>query len=364
MNGILPVLKVYFSVCLLTFLGLSAPSVADDENPTIHAPIGVMGDHMHQKGEFMLSYRFMRMDMEGLRSGTNTLAPETVATTIANRFSGTAGQPPTLRVVPLQMTTDMHMIGGMYGLSDDLTLMVMANYIDRDMNHVTFQGGAGTTRLGEFQTRAKGFGDTRVGGMYRLFDSENKTHHIHANLGLSLPTGSITERDNVLAPSGATPNLRLPYAMQLGTGTYDLHSGLTYTGQNLDWSWGAQYMNEIRLESENDEGYAWGDKHELNAWSQYHFTPSFLTSFRLSAQTQETIDGIDVNIVAPVQTADPSNYGGERINLSLGGAYTGQNSILAGHEFAVEVTMPLYQNLNGVQLESDYMLTAGWRHKF
>ena len=30
-----------------------------------HAPIGVMGDHLHKRGEWMLSYRFMRMNMEG-----------------------------------------------------------------------------------------------------------------------------------------------------------------------------------------------------------------------------------------------------------------------------------------------------------
>ena len=28
-----------------------------------HAPIGVMGDHMHKKGKFMTSYRYMYMDM-------------------------------------------------------------------------------------------------------------------------------------------------------------------------------------------------------------------------------------------------------------------------------------------------------------
>ena len=34
-----------------------------------HAPIGVMGDHMHSKGEIMFSYRFMNMLMKGNLNG-------------------------------------------------------------------------------------------------------------------------------------------------------------------------------------------------------------------------------------------------------------------------------------------------------
>lgn len=355
--------KLFISTLLCaTFI---TPALADERHKsTIHAPIGVMGDHMHKKGEVMFSYRFMQMDMDGNQSGTTNLSPEEIATTIPNRFFGVAGQPSTLRVVPLRMTTNMHMLGSMYGITDDLTLMAMVNYIDRDMDHVTFQGGAGTTRLGKFTTNSKGFGDTKVSGMYRLFDSTDSTHHVHANLGLSIPTGSITERDNVLAPNGMRPELRMPYAMQLGTGTYDLLPGLTYTGFDNQWSWGAQYNAAIPLESQNDEGYSWGDKHNVTAWTGYQWNDNISTSARVSAQTQSAIDGIDPNIVAPVQTANPDNYGGEKVNFSLGAMFTGTQGAFTGHEFSVEAALPVYQDLNGVQMESDFMMTAGWRKKF
>ncbi|WP_176214310.1 hypothetical protein [Roseovarius sp. A-2] len=47
--------------------------------------------------------------------------------------------------------------------------------------------------------------------------------HAAFNLGLSLPTGSITE------PADAQPDapMRLAYSMQLGSGTCDLHPSLT-----------------------------------------------------------------------------------------------------------------------------------------
>ena len=59
-----------------------------------HAPIGVMGDHMHKQGEWMLSYRFMTMNMEGNLKGSNNIDPDTIVTTEPNRFFGMPGMPP------------------------------------------------------------------------------------------------------------------------------------------------------------------------------------------------------------------------------------------------------------------------------
>ena len=42
------------------------------ERPDTHAPIGVMGDHVMDEGEMMLSYRYMKMEMEGNRTGTDS----------------------------------------------------------------------------------------------------------------------------------------------------------------------------------------------------------------------------------------------------------------------------------------------------
>ena len=77
------------------------------ERPDSHAPIGVMGDHTHNKGEFMFSYRFMHMFMDQNRDGTsNVLASEVLEDFV---------------VTPVKMTTQMHMFGSMYGLNDTVT---------------------------------------------------------------------------------------------------------------------------------------------------------------------------------------------------------------------------------------------------
>ena len=340
----------------------SAGGEHHDHTQHAAAPIGVMRDHVHPKGDFMFSYRFMRMHMEGNRIGDNRVSPATIATTVPNRFSGLPMQPPTLRVVPTKMTMDMHMFGAMYAPTNDLTLMAMVNYIEKEMDHLSFFVPMAGGGIGTFTTRSQGFGDVKISGLYRLFD--NQVHHLHLNLGLSLPTGSITERDDVLTPLNTRPTLRLPYAMQLGSGTFDLLPGLSYTGSIGDVSWGAQYRAEIRLEDENDEGYALGDKHALTAWLAYRWAPWISTSLRLDGMTQDSIDGIDPQIVAPVQTADPDNYGGERVDAYLGVTLTGQSGTFEGHRLALEVGTPIYQDLNGPQMETDWTATLGWQKVF
>ena len=144
-------------------------------NANGHAPIGVMGEHMHKKGEWMASYRFQHMSMEGNRIGTNEVTPEFIVTNVANRFA----PPATLRVVPTKMTMDMHMFGAMYAPSTQLTLMFMSMYMEKSMDHITFQGGSGTTRRGTFTTTSSGIGDTKITGLFRI--SKSHTHMMCLN---------------------------------------------------------------------------------------------------------------------------------------------------------------------------------------
>ena len=328
-----------------------------------HAPIGVMGDHVHKKGEWMLSYRYMHMDMDGSRIGTNNVSTSQILQ-VPNRFAAPPNQPPFLRIVPTHMTMDMHMFGAMYAPTNNLTVMATVNYVEKEMDHLTYSGmpAAVPPLIGGFTTKSEGIGDTRISGLYRLY--KDSIHKFHLNLGLSLPTGSVTERGTIMDPMNNTPNVRLPYAMQLGTGTFDLLPGLTYTGRAGDFSWGGQFRSEIRLEGENEEGYAWGDLYGLTGWLAYEWDSWISTSVRLDGWTQDSISGIDPNIVGPVQTANPDFYGGEQLFAYFGANMVGQTGIIRGHRFAFEVGVPLYRNLNGPQLETDWNVIVGWQKAF
>jgi hypothetical protein len=336
----------------VSLAGNSTPIEADS-----HAPIGVMGDHLHKAGEWMVSYRFMQMRMEDNLRGSDSISPQDIVTQVTNPHA----PPATVRVVPLEMTTDMHMLGLMYAPSDDLTLMVMLNYVEKTMEHLTFMGMMGSNTLGQFSAQTRGIGDTSVTGLWRLLDSD--IHKMHLNLGLSLPTGSTDEKDDVLSPMNTRPILRLPYAMQLGSGTYDLMPGITYTGHRDQLGWGGQYIATLRL-GENDENYTLGDKHQLTAWGSYRITDSASISLRVSYLDESDIDGADILVSAPVITANPANYGGERVDLGIGLNLVGQQGIIRGHRLALEYLSTIDQNANGVQMEMQAMLTLGYQYAY
>lgn len=334
---------------------------ANAQRPESHAPIGVMGDHTHARGEFMLSYRYMHMWMEGNRNGTDRLTSDEIVTTVPNRFFGNPMQPPTLRVVPTYMSMDMHMLGAMYAPTEWLTLMAMANFANNTMHHLTYRGGKGTNRLGSFITQTKGMGDTRIAGLIRLFKSAG--HQVHINAGLSIPTGSFTREDDVLTPLEAKPTIRVPYPMQLGSGTYDVLPGVTYIGHAQRIAWGGQLMGTVRL-GENEASYALGNKIVATTWASYRIKNWLSSSVRVAFRQVGKVNGRDAQIMAPVQTANPDFIGGQRADVALGVNLLGITGFTKDFRLAAEFTLPVYQNLNGPQLETDYILTLGVQYAF
>lgn len=120
-------------------------------------------------------------------------------------------------------------------------------------------------------------------------------------------------------------------------------------------------MAEIRMER-NQAGYSHGNKHMLTAWSSYEWARYFSTSARVIYKIQERIKGQDPAISAPVQTANPLNYGGCQLGVAFGFNLAGQHGILKGQRLSAEVIIPLYRDLHGPQLETDWRVVAGWKY--
>ena len=68
--------------------------------------------------------------------------------------------------------------------------------------------------------------------------------------------------------------------------------------------------------------------------------------------------------MGPVQTADPNNYGRDTIDIALGFNLVGQNNGLRGHRLAFEYGLPVYQDVNGIQMEMESMWTLGYQYAF
>ncbi|MFV9616707.1 MAG: transporter, partial [Gammaproteobacteria bacterium] len=284
----------------------------------------------------MLSYRFMSMEMDGNRIGTNSV-----------------GAPlPEYMVTPLSMDMDMHMIGVMYAPSDKLTLMAMVPYTSISMGHLVNMNGS------NFTTESSGIGDVKLAATYGLFAKPGADFLF--NIAVNAPTGSIDERDNTTG----TDDVHLPYPMQLGSGTWDFTPGLTYVQTYDSWSWGTQGLYTFRT-GENDNGYTLGNQLIATAWAAKQLVKSTSLSFRLKALDWDNIDGSDNKLMltpAMVPTADPNLRGGTRVDALIGINFVppGFTSL----RLAAEAGVPVYQKLDGPQLETDLVFTLGAQYTF
>jgi len=292
--------------------------------------------HTHDKGEWMVGYHFMYMGMDGNRNGTHKLSTQDV---FDDGFT----------VVPLEMSMEMHMLHVMYGISDSLTAMLVVPYQRKAMDHLRMDGV-------EFTTRAHGIGDIQLSGLYSAYRDEN--HRLIAKAGLSFPSGSINKRDTIPG-MGMMPDSkqRLPYPMQLGSGTWDLLLGTTYLGYVTGWSWGADISSTVRL-GENKYDYRLGSEYEISTWGSRLLTSWSSASLRLNWGQWFNIHGADESLnPAMVQTADPDLQAGRRLDLLFGLNVFAPEGMLQGSRLMFEAGLPVYQWLDGPQLETDWMVS-------
>ena len=201
--------------------------------------------------------------------------------------------------------------------------------------------------------------------MYGLADfgegSEGqKKHRVILNSALSIPFGDIDERDDTPAAAQA----QLPYPMQLGSGTVDFKPGLTYLGQSENWSWGAQGIGTFRI-GRNSNDYSLGDRFESTAWLALEISKNLSASFRSAWSVWNNIDGADP-LLNPnvVPTADPLLRGGRRVDLGAGLNFLFTDGPLKAFRLAGEFLFPVYENLDGPQLETEWNATFGIQKSF
>ena len=301
--------------------------------------VSVLGTHTHLAGEWMIGYRFMFMSMQGNRDGTTR---QTAGDVLQN-----------FPVTPTEMTKAAHMFEVMYSPSNDLTLMAMFPYLRLSMDHLTRSGV-------QFTTESQGIGDISLLGLYTVYgDAEKGGHRLLVIPGLSFPTGSIDEKDDT--PAGYQ---QLPYPMQLGSGTFDLLPGFAYLGDSENWAWLTEVRGTIRL-GKNSRDYSLGDRLHLDASLTRRLTRMTSLTAQIEGFIWGNIDGADPELnPAMVPTADPNRRGGKRADFVLGLNLYAPEGKFKGNRLAIEAGIPVYQSLDGPQLENDWRLTAGWNWTF
>jgi hypothetical protein len=336
-------------IAVLAAAASSALAAADQSQvqffPDDHGPAGVMLDHMHEAGEFMIGYRFVSS-----RWGSTMLEGSEQVDDAALAAAGFA-------MVPDSMAMQMHMLDLMYAPTDWLTLMAMPQYMTMDMGmrevagatpHEGEHGGHGG---GAHSHGTAGIGDTSFTALVRLFDRAGL--RAHAGIGISAPTGAVDEK--------GSDGRFVHYGMQLGSGTWDLLPSLTFGGGAGAWGWGGQIAAVVRLEQENDSGFRFGDQYQATLWASRRLSGALSGSARVLYTTQGAVGG---HYNGPHHHASPpdlqANYGGDFVEIGLGlNAVIGDGGF-AGNRLGVEVLIPVFQDVNGFQQEREPTLFLSW----
>jgi hypothetical protein len=156
--------------------------------------------------------------------------------------------------------------------------------------------------------------------------------------------------------------------MQLGSGTVDLRPGATYQGYWGRTNWGGQIVGVLRSGT-NDEGYKLGNQYHVTGWLGRAWVPWLNTTFRLQWQQWFAPEGRD-DLIEPTAPPflnpanDPTIQSGQRLDAMFGLDILISKGSLAGTRLAVEAGFPAYQNLDGPQLGTSWLLTAGAQYNF
>lgn len=320
------------AVLLRSNVALGQDNQWTSSRPDGHAPISVMGDHYHKKGELMFSYRFMPMWMEGKLQSSDNIFNEDIYQNYM--------------VAPQKMNMNMHMLGIMYAPSNRITLMAMGNYISNSMDL--------RTRMGvDFTTQSGGLGDVTVFSIIKIVNRNRQS--LHTNVGISIPLGDIDQRD-------ATPmmnNAQLAYPMQLGSGTWDPILTLTYLGQSDKFSWGLQPKYIFRL-GKNSENYTLGNRFDVVGWGAIKVSDYLSFSTSLSYFDTQKINGADADLNPMMMPlANTANSGRSQLDVGIGTNFYVPKGSLKDLRIAAEIKIPAYQRVNGIQMKNTLMATFG-----
>ena len=326
--------------------------------------------HSHKKDGWMFEYRYMGMKMEGLLKGSDSIDPDDVSEARRDLVNNGCGTNPATTapdgkycMAPTKMNMDMHMFMAMYGFTDKFSMMAMTHYLkntmDMVMNMTMPNGMPMMTMTGDMET--SGMGDFTLGGMYNLNDN------LMLSLNMSLGNASITRTTTMIMrrPDGSlvVNEMLAPYAMQMGSGTRDFTPSVTYKGGDNNMGYGAQLSYTLRT-GENDQEYTLGDKMDLTAWGKYRVASNVILSGRFSYLDWDAISGEDKTVKMMGMTKrnityDAANSGGSRADLGLG-----ISSSAGAHTFSLEYAQPVAQDLNGIQMETDSIISASWQAMF
>lgn len=286
-----------------------------------------------------LDLRYDYLNQNRLWSGTHSISP----TDAAQRVNPDAGE---LAEVE-QYTRNRYLTATLdYGNADAWGVSLVLPYIDR--SHSTLGVGSDGSTFdpahGAYTSSGGGLGDVKVLGRYFGF-SEDRNFGVQ--FGLKLPTG----KKNQLGDDGTTD---VDPGLQRGTGTTDLILGAYRFGEIApDWGYFVQGTVQAALDhSTMAEGsYKPGNNANLSMGLRYTALPSIIPTAQINVRHARPDSGA---------AADTFATGGTLAYVTLGAI------VPVSERFTpyVDVQVPIYQNVNGIQLTPRYTVSIGAKVAF
>jgi hypothetical protein len=224
-----------------------------------------------------------------------------------------------------------------YGFAPNWGASVILPWVDRSHDHIHNHHGEAITESWKFSDP----GDVRIAGHYQrpLEDADAlRLSYVGIGAGLKLPTGKtdVANDDGEVAERSLQP----------GTGTTDLTIGAYYR-QALG-AWNASWFTQIgaQLPLNSHDGYKPGRQVLFDVGGRWEATASLGLLLQLNASWKGSDSGSE---------AEPEDSGGRWVFLSPGFTFAvGRNFNVYGF-----VQLPLYQDVNGVQLVAKQAYTVG-----
>ena len=324
---------------MLTVAALLA-AVAGGVSARPAVPVGIRYDTPLEKGAWSLSYTYARESGKGVRDGTHRIEADEAT---SGRFTN----------VSERLESDVHTFDLRHAPFERMTIALMLPFVERKMRNRDFDAGGD-----RYTTRSSGLGDLELVSMIPFMKKGEETLDFYA--GLFLPTGEISERDDV--PGGAgEEKVLLPLSMQTGSRSTALLVGLTYQGYRRWLGWGFHAAGILGVER-NHRHYRQGDRVSLSGWLAHDVTDWLSGSLRLGFDQRMRYKGKDVVGQENHVSSRRNTTGGKWLELSpglsVGLPWGGEQKL------SLEATWPVYQKTEGPQVERDWTLTTGWEWIF
>lgn len=311
--------------------------------PDDEPPVGVLGAAAAAAGDLTLTWNWESIERSGVRVGSEE-----------GSLTDAVGDPRRAAAGVTSARAEEHRFGVHFELREGLDLDLVLPY--RDARLVAQDPDAGPLRQ-----RANGLGDLEIGALWTRpsEDSEALTY----GLALALPTGSTDEKGRTNGGDDA----QLPYFIQPGNGAWSLTPRAYVVGKTEEWSWGygGHYTARVAV-----GGQDWhkGNELELGAWASNRINRDTSISLRLEGRHADGVSGRDAKIEAVDEVSgltatnfhDAGNTGGTLLRMFAGLNYVGTR----GNRFAVEIGVPLHEDVRGVQVSTGMTYGLGWRYSF